>query len=107
MSLTPLTWKMHMNATDNNEEHGHGDAGGFWEEYLQLLTDPAHLAYEVTFTILFDFIIIAFLYGVLVKKIIIPRLRKSIHAEIHAEHGDDADHCEVIPTTDQQGKVAS
>lgn len=58
-----------------------------WEEYLHVVTDPAHIFAELTFTLVFDGVVIAFLYGVVFKKIILPRLRKEIHKEIDAEHG--------------------
>lgn len=69
-------------------EHAH-DEHGFWEEFLGLLTDPAHLAFELVFTLVFDLLVVTVLYGIIVKKIIIPRLRKSIHEEIDREHGVD------------------
>lgn len=70
------------------EAHSHEDhAGGFWAEFFGLLTDPAHLAFELVFSLVFDLIIVTLIYGVLIQKVIIPRLRKSIHAEIDREHG--------------------
>ena len=93
------TTEPHVEQPAAADVHADGD-GGFWEQYLHLLTDPAHLAYEITFTLVFDILVITFLYGVVLKKIIIPRLRRSIHAEIHAEHGDNPDHCEVVPSED-------
>lgn len=71
-------------------EHAHEHAGSdFWTEFIALLTDPAHLAFEFVFSIVFDFLIVTIIYGVIVKKVIIPRLRKSIHEEIDREHGMD------------------
>lgn len=67
-------------------EHAHAEHG-FWEEFLALLSDPAHLAFELVFSLVFDILIVTILYGIIIKKIIIPRLRKSIHEEIDREHG--------------------
>ncbi len=66
-------------------EHGHSE--NFWEDFIAIATDPAHLAFEFVFSIFFDLIIITLVYGVIVKKYVIPRLRKQIHKEIDAEHG--------------------
>lgn len=63
----------------------HSDS--FTEEYAELFSSPAHWAFELTFSIIFDLIIIALIYGVIIKKIIIPRLRKKIHDEVDKEHG--------------------
>lgn len=69
------------------EHAGHSHTGDFWTDFMNLLTDPAHLAFEFVFSVAFDFIIVTLLYGVIVQKVIIPRLRKSIHEEIDREHG--------------------
>lgn len=61
--------------------------GSFTEEFMELLNSPAHWAFELLFSILFDLVIITLLYGILIKKVIIPKLRKSIHDEIDKEHG--------------------
>ncbi|MBC9704868.1 MAG: hypothetical protein H9W81_07810 [Enterococcus sp.] len=75
-------------ASGAEHAHEHTDVG-FWAEFFSLLTDPAHLAFEFVFSIVFDFLIVTIIYGVVVKKVIIPRLRKSIHEEIDREHGVD------------------
>lgn len=78
-----------MSATP--DEHGHEEshvhAGDFWSEFTALATDPAHLAFEFVFSLVFDFIIVTLLYGILIRKVLIPKLRKSIHEEIDKEHG--------------------
>lgn len=66
--------------------HDHGDES-WWQEFLELLVDPAHILFELVFTLVFDVLVIAVGYNILVKKIIIPRLRKEIHREIDEEHG--------------------
>jgi hypothetical protein len=59
---------------------------GWFSEYIALLHDPAHILFEITLTIVFDFLIVYVGYKVVFKKIIIPRLRKEIHEEIDREH---------------------
>ena len=61
-------------------------------EFGELLSSPAHWAFELLFSVLFDLIIISLVYGFLIKKVIIPRLKKTLHEEIDKEHG--------IPTHD-------
>ena len=69
------------------EAHHAHEGGDWWTEFLGLWVDPAHLLFELTFTIVFDFLIIAVIYRVIILKLIVPRLRREIHAEIDAEHG--------------------
>ena len=59
----------------------------FWTDFASIATDPAHLLFEFLFSIVFDFIIVTILYGVVIRKILIPRLKKSLHDELDAEHG--------------------
>jgi len=59
----------------------------FWTQFLDLLTNPAHLAFELFFTVMFDGIFIALIWGVVIKRYVMPRLRKQIHADIDKEHG--------------------
>lgn len=54
--------------------------------YGEMLGDPAHWAFEITVSIVFDLLIIYFGYQILVKRVIIPRLRREIHAEIDRDH---------------------
>lgn len=56
-------------------------------DFMALATDPAHIAFEFVFSLIFDFVIITLLYGIVIKKFLIPRLRKSIHEELDKEHG--------------------
>lgn len=69
------------------EHHGHEEGLSFTEEFTELVSSPAHWLFELMFSVLFDLIIISLIYGVIIKKFLIPRLRKSIHAEIDREHG--------------------
>lgn len=75
--------------------HSHGD-GTFWGEFTALITDPAHWLFELVATLTIDLLVIALGYHIIVRKIIIPRLRKQIHSEIdaehHIEHTDDGGH---------------
>jgi hypothetical protein len=64
-------------------EHNHEEHADFWVEFFGLLTNPAHIAFEFVFSLVFDFLIV----GLVVQKIIIPRLRKTLHEEIDREHG--------------------
>lgn len=65
----------------------HAENTDFWSDFMSIATDPAHLLFEFLFSIVFDFIIVTLLYGIVVRKIIIPRLRKSLHDELDLEHG--------------------
>lgn len=54
-----------------------------WCDIIQTTTDPAHIAAELIFNIVFDGLILFLLWG----KIIKPRLMKQVHTELDAEHG--------------------
>lgn len=66
--------------------HVHAEGGGFWAEYFGLLTDPAHVAFELTMAVIVDLFIIFLGYKIIWKGYIYPRIRKSIYQEIDAEH---------------------
>jgi len=69
-------------------EHEHEHAGeSVWEHAWEIFTDPAHILAELGWTAIQDVLIIGLLYGVVFKKVILPKLRKDIHKEIDAEHG--------------------
>lgn len=85
------------------EAHGH-DLTSWVDEYIQLLHDPAHILFELTFSVVFDFLIVYLGYQIFIKRVVIPRLRHEIHQEIDDEHhvahhehqtGDNVDDCEV------------
>lgn len=63
------------------------EATNWWAEFLSLMVDPAHWAFEVATSIAFDVVLIAGLYNLVFKKIILPKLRRDIHREIDDEHG--------------------
>lgn len=60
---------------------------GLWEEFWQLATDPAHLLFELSFSVLFDVIVVSLIWGLIIKKMIIPRVKRDVHKEIDEEHG--------------------
>jgi len=60
--------------------------GGWFSEYISLLHDPSHWLFEITVQIVIDLLIIYFGYRIIWKKVILPKLRKEIHAEIDQEH---------------------
>ena len=72
-------------------EVGHAVSGGFWDEVWSIALDSAHIMAELIWTLVFDGIIIALIYNVLFKQIILPRLRRNLREEIHndidLEHG--------------------
>lgn len=68
------------------ELHAHEHAD-FMTEFTELLSSPAHWAFELLFSVLFDLIVISLIYGFIIKRVIIPRLKKSLHDEIDKEHG--------------------
>ena len=85
------------------DAHAHGE--GFLAEYWSILTDPAHVAVEVTLMILLDGFLLGLLWP-LVRTYVNSKLRAQ-HAEFDREHGihhhDDHIHFdpEVIhPSTD-------
>jgi hypothetical protein len=62
-----------------------------WQAAWEIFTDPSHILAELGWTIIQDVLIIGLLYGLLFKKVILPRIRKTlakeIHEEIDKEHG--------------------
>lgn len=56
-------------------------------EWLGIALDPAHTIAELIWTIIFDGFVVAFLYGVVWKKVILPKLKHDIHKEIDQAHG--------------------
>jgi hypothetical protein len=67
------------------------------ESFVEIATDPAHIIAELIFTFTIDFLIIALLWGVVFKKVVLPRLTKKIHEEIDIEHGYNHDNPQVVP----------
>jgi hypothetical protein len=67
-------------------EHEH-EGMSILEEAWAVFSDPSHIIAELGWTIIQDVLIIGLLYGIVFKKVILPKLRKDIHKEIDAEHG--------------------
>lgn len=67
-------------------EHEH-EGMSMLEEAWSIFSDPAHILAELGWTIIQDVLVLWLLYGVVFKKVILPKLRKDIHKEIDAEHG--------------------
>ena len=59
--------------------------GDFWSELWSIALDPAHIGAELIFTVVFDGLVIAVFYNVIFKKVILPRIKKSLRSEIHEE----------------------
>lgn len=87
---------VHLHAHEENQEHS------WFEEYLYLLQDPAHVMFEITISVIFDFLIIFMGYKLFLKKIVLPKLRREIHKELDDEHhvihhdhvpGDEGEAC--------------
>jgi hypothetical protein len=57
------------------------------ETWWEIATDPNHIIAELKWTVIFDGLFVWFLYGVVFKRLILPKLRKDIHKEIDEEHG--------------------
>lgn len=57
------------------------------ESFVDIATDPAHIFAELAFTLVFDLVIIAFIWGVIFKKLLLPFITKKVHEEIDIEHG--------------------
>lgn len=85
--MTLNTILLTMSATLDQHQETHAHSADFWTDFMSIATDPAHLAFEFVFSLVFDFIIVTLLYGIVIQKIIIPRLRKSLHEELDKEHG--------------------
>jgi len=76
-------------------EHGHTD--GFLAEYWEILSNPAHMAVEITLMFLIDVILLGLLWP-LVRRFIDAKLRRQ-HEEFDREHGihHHGDHVHIDP----------
>ena len=54
---------------------------------MSIALDPNHIIAELLFTIVFDGLVVALLWGIVFKRMILPRLRRDIHKEIDEQHG--------------------
>lgn len=57
------------------------------ETWIDIVTDPNHIIAEVIINIVFDLLIITLGYGIIIKKFVIPHLRKNIHKYVDDKHG--------------------
>ena len=57
-------------------EHGE-HTGGFLAEYWEIMTDPAHVAVELTFLVVVDGILVGLLW---------PLIRRFLDAKLHTQH---------------------
>lgn len=85
-----------LQAQAHGHSHDHSEELSLWESTLHVLTDPGHIIAELIFTIFFDLVVVFFFYKIVLKKIIIPRLRKDIHKEIDTAHGINEDCHDVV-----------
>lgn len=72
--------------------HGAETEHDLWGEAWSIFTDPSHILAELGWTIIQDVIVIWLFYGIIFKKVILPRIRKEIHKEIDEEHNIKHDH---------------
>ena len=59
------------------------------ETWQDIAFDPNHIIAELIFTVVFDGIVVWLLWGIVFKRMILPKLRRQIHQEIDEEHGID------------------
>jgi hypothetical protein len=57
------------------------------ETWIDIVTDPNHIIAEIIINLVFDGLIIALGYGIIIKKIVMPALRKNVHKYIDQRHG--------------------
>ena len=53
------------------------------ETWIDVATDPNHIIAELIWTAIFDGVFVALLYGIVWKKILLPK----IHAQFDKQHG--------------------
>ena len=81
-----------------------------WQDFLHVVTDPAHIGAELVFNIVFDLLVMAVGWRLLIKPYFDRYFHKTVdevHAEIDAEHGythpqitPGQGHVSVIPRTE-------
>jgi len=74
----------------------HGANKSFWQDFTSVLLDPAHILSELVFSVVFDVLVGYLIWGLLIRRVLIPRLRRDIHREVdeeqHIEHTADGGH---------------
>jgi len=74
---------------DHGHEHGHEHTDSILLDAWNIFTDPGHFVAEIGFTLILDFVVLFLGYQLLVKRVLIPRLKKQIHRDLDAELGVD------------------
>jgi hypothetical protein len=59
------------------------------ETWLDIFLDPNHIAAELMWNLLFDVIVITVGYGIIIKKIVLPRIHKYIDDKHGVKHQKD------------------
>jgi len=67
--------------------HDSTEPVSFWDDVISITFDPSHIVAEVFWQVVFDVVLVAFIYGIVFKKWILPKLRHQLHKEIDKEHG--------------------
>ena len=83
-----------------NHSHDHETFGDILLDAWEIFTDPGHFIAEIGFTIVTDVVLVFLVWQLLIKKILVPRLkkqlRKDLHEELdkemHIEHTEDGGH---------------
>lgn len=57
------------------------------ETWLDIFLNPSHIIAELLWNLVFDVILISLGYGVVIKKIVMPYLKRTIHKHIDTKHG--------------------
>lgn len=57
------------------------------QEYLEIITDPAHGLAEFTYSLVIDLLVIGLVWGTVWTKWLAPRLKREVHEEIDNSHG--------------------
>lgn len=78
-------------------DHAHEHGGGFLSEYWEILSNPAHMAVEITLMFMIDVILLGLLWP-LVRRFIDAKLHRQ-HEQFDREHGirHDGDHVHIDP----------
>ena len=69
-------------------DHGHSGES-FWAETWAIFSDPAHIVAELGWTLIQDVLLIWLLYGVLWKKVILPKLHDKFDREHNITHKEN------------------
>jgi hypothetical protein len=59
------------------------------ETWWGILSDPNHIVAELVWNLIFDLLIISIGYGIIIKKIILPKIHKYIDDKHGVKHQKD------------------